>query len=61
MTLDKVFGKEVVADVQFAEHALSSVTLSNAFAECFTSFAECFEHSTKKLFPIVHFSSCVGI
>jgi hypothetical protein len=50
----KVLGKEVVADVQFAEHSLSSVTLGKAFAECKIVFAECLRHSAKKLCPVVH-------
>jgi hypothetical protein len=31
-----IFGKEVVADVQFAERFLPSVTLGKVFAECFS-------------------------
>jgi hypothetical protein len=41
-----VLGKEVVADVQFAERSLPSVTLGKAFAECL-------RHSAKKLCPAV--------
>jgi hypothetical protein len=32
---------------------LPSVTLGQAFAECFLDFVECFRHSTKRLFPVV--------
>jgi hypothetical protein len=49
----KVLGKEVIADVQFAELSLSSATLGKEFAECFSGFAECFRHSTKILIPVV--------
>jgi hypothetical protein len=49
----KVLGKEAVADVQFTELSLPSVTLGKAFAECFPGFAECFRHLAKRLFPIV--------
>jgi hypothetical protein len=42
----KVLGKEVVADVQFAERSLPSVTLGKAFAECFSV-------SAKELCPVV--------
>jgi hypothetical protein len=44
----KVLRKEVVADVQFTEPSLLSVTLGKTFAECFLGFAECFRHSAKK-------------
>jgi hypothetical protein len=50
----KVLGKEVVADVQFAERSLPSVTLGKVFAECFICFAECLRHSAKELCPVVH-------
>jgi hypothetical protein len=40
----KVLGKEAVADVQFAERSLPSVTLGKVFAECFLGFAECLRH-----------------
>jgi hypothetical protein len=50
----KVLDKEVVADVQFAERSLPSVTLGKVFAECFLSFAECLRHSAKELCPVVH-------
>jgi hypothetical protein len=40
-------GKEVVADVQFIETSLPSVTLGKDFTECFSGFAECFRHSAK--------------
>jgi hypothetical protein len=33
--------------------SLPSVTLGKTFAECFSGFAECFRHLTKKLFPVV--------
>jgi hypothetical protein len=49
----KVLGKEVVADVQFAERSLPSVTLGKGFAECKISFAECLRHSAKELCPVV--------
>jgi hypothetical protein len=49
----KVLGKEAVADVQFAERSLPSVTLGKAFAECKIVFAECLRHSAKKLSPVV--------
>jgi hypothetical protein len=49
----KVLDKEVVADVQFAEHSLPSVTLDKAFAECKIAFAECLRHSAKELCPVV--------
>jgi hypothetical protein len=35
----KVLGKEAVADVQFAERSLPSVTLGKTFAECKIAFA----------------------
>jgi hypothetical protein len=49
----KVLGKDVVADVQFAERSLPSVTLGKAFAECKIAFAVCLRHTTKKLIPVV--------
>jgi hypothetical protein len=49
----KVLGKEAVADVQFAERSLPSVTLGKVFAECFICFAECLRHSAKELCPVV--------
>jgi hypothetical protein len=49
----KVLGKEAVADVQFTERSLPSVTLGKVFAECFICFAECLRHSAKELCPIV--------
>jgi hypothetical protein len=49
----KVLGKEVVVDVHFTETSLPSVTLGKAFAECILGIAECFRHSTKKLFPVL--------
>jgi hypothetical protein len=49
----KVLGKEAIADVQFAERSLPSVTLDKVFAECFICFAECLRHSTKELCPVV--------
>ena len=45
MALGKVLGKEAVADVQFAERSLPSVTLGKAFAEC--------KIAAKKLIPVV--------
>jgi hypothetical protein len=39
----KVLGKEGVADVQFAERSLPSVTLDKGFAECTIVFAVCLE------------------
>jgi hypothetical protein len=53
----KVLGKEAVADVQFAERSLPSVTLGKAFAECKIAFAVCLEHTTKELIPVV----CIAI
>jgi hypothetical protein len=50
---EKVLGKDVFADVLFAEPSLPSVTLGKAFAECFYVFAECFRHSAKRLIPVV--------
>jgi hypothetical protein len=49
----KLLGKEAVADVQFAERSLPSVTLGKAFAECKIAFAVCLEHTAKKLIPVV--------
>jgi hypothetical protein len=49
----KVLGKEAVADVQFAERSLPSVTLGKAFAECKIAFVECPRHSVKELCPVV--------
>jgi hypothetical protein len=49
----KVLGEEAVADVQFAERSLPSVTLGKAFAECKIAFAVCLEHTAKKLIPVV--------
>jgi hypothetical protein len=51
----KVLGKEVVADVQFVERSLPSVTLGKVFAECFLGFAECLRHSAKERCPVVVF------
>jgi hypothetical protein len=56
----KVLGKEAVADVQFAERSLPSVTLGKVFAECFICFAECLRHSTKELCPVVSESIMVS-
>jgi hypothetical protein len=50
----KILGKEAVADVQFAERSLPSVTLGKAFAECKLAFAECLRHSAKELCPVVY-------
>jgi hypothetical protein len=49
----KVLGKEVVADVQFAERSLPSVTLVKAFAECKIAFVVCLRHTAKELIPVV--------
>jgi hypothetical protein len=49
----KVLGKDVVADVQFAERSLPSVTLGKAFAECKIAFAVCLGHTGKELIPVV--------
>jgi hypothetical protein len=48
-----VLGKDAVADVQFAERSLPSVTLGKAFAECKIAFAVCLRHTAKKLIPVV--------
>jgi hypothetical protein len=48
-----VLGKDAVADVQFAERSLPSVTLGKAFAECKIAFAMCLRHTAKKLIPVV--------
>jgi hypothetical protein len=53
----KVLGKEDVADVQFAERSLPSVTLGKGFAECKIAFAVCLEHTAKKLIPVVEVPS----
>jgi hypothetical protein len=50
----KVLGKEAVADVQFAERSLPSVTLGKAFAKCKIAFVECLRHSAKELCPVVY-------
>jgi hypothetical protein len=50
----KVLGKEGVVDVQFIDPSLPSVTLGKVFVEFFLGFVECFRHSPKKLFPVVH-------
>jgi hypothetical protein len=49
----KVLGKEAVADVQFAERSLPSVTLGKGFAECTIAFAVCLRHTEKTLIPVV--------
>jgi hypothetical protein len=49
----KVLGKETVADVQFAERSLPSVTLGKAFAECKIAFVVCLRHTAKALIPVV--------
>jgi hypothetical protein len=49
----KVLGKEAVADVQFAERSLPSVTLGKGFAECIIAFAVCLRHTAKTLIPVV--------
>jgi hypothetical protein len=43
----KVLGKETVADVQFAERSLPSVTLGKGFTECKRAFAVCLRHTAK--------------
>jgi hypothetical protein len=48
-----VLGKEAVADVQFTERSLPSVTLGKAFAECKFAFAVCLRHTAKELIPVV--------
>jgi hypothetical protein len=48
-----VLGKEAVADVQFAERSLPSVTLGKGFAECRIAFAVCLRHTAKELIPVV--------
>jgi hypothetical protein len=50
----KVLGKEAVADVQFAERSVPSVTLGKAFVECKIAFAVCLRHTAKALIPVVH-------
>jgi hypothetical protein len=52
---EKVLGKEVFADVLFAEPSLPSATLGKACAECFSGFAECFRHSAKKPILVVSY------
>ena len=49
----KVLGKDAVADVQFVESSLPSVTLGKAFAECKIAFAVCLGHTAKELIPVV--------
>jgi hypothetical protein len=49
----KVLDKEVVADVQFIDSSLPSVTLGKAFVERYRGFAECLRHSTKNSVPVV--------
>jgi hypothetical protein len=49
----KILGKEAVADVQFAERSLPSVTLGKAFAECKMAFVVCLRHTAKELIPVV--------
>jgi hypothetical protein len=55
----KVLGKEVVVDVQFAERSLPSVTLGKGFAECTIAFAVCLRHTAKTLIPVVVW--CYGV
>jgi hypothetical protein len=50
----KVFDKDIVANIQFTETYLSSVILGKAFVECFLSFTECFSHSTKSRIPVIY-------
>jgi hypothetical protein len=49
----KVLSKEAVADVQFTERSLPSVTLGKTFAECKIAFAVCLRHTAKELIPVV--------
>jgi hypothetical protein len=56
----KVLDKEAVADVQFAERSLPSVTLGKGFAECKIAFAVCLEHTAKELIPVVNRSNEVA-
>jgi hypothetical protein len=49
----KVLGKDAVADVQFADRSLPSVTLGKAFAECKIAFALCLRHTAKELISVV--------
>jgi hypothetical protein len=49
----KVLGKEAVADVQFAERSLPSVTFGKTFAECKIAFVVCLRHTAKELIPVV--------
>jgi hypothetical protein len=54
-----VLGKEAVADVQFTDRSLPSVTLGKAFAECKFAFAVCLRHTAKELIPVVIPRHCV--
>jgi hypothetical protein len=56
-----VLGKEAVADIQFAERSLPSVTLDKVFAECKIVFAVCLRHTAKELIPVVHDSSYASL
>jgi hypothetical protein len=47
VTRQKVLGKEVIVDVQFAKTSLPIVTLDKDFAERFLGFANCLKHSAK--------------
>jgi hypothetical protein len=49
-----VLGKEAVADVQFTERSLPSVTLGKAFAECKIAFAVCLRHTANELISVVN-------
>jgi hypothetical protein len=49
----KALGKSLFAVSFFTMSDLPSVTLGKAFAECFLKFAECYEHSANRLFPVV--------
>jgi hypothetical protein len=51
---NKALGKELFADRFFTGCSLPSATLGKDFAECFSGFAECFGHSAKRGFPVVH-------
>ena len=46
-------GKEIFADKIFAERPLPSVALGKAFAECLAGFAECPQHSAKRVSAVV--------
>jgi hypothetical protein len=56
----KVLGKEAVADVQFAERSLPSVTLGKGFAECTIAFTVCLRHTAKALILVVFWLRAIG-